>query len=142
MRITCAARVQVISCGGGSVSLLFEHSFGDGAAWNRWLDPVVADMEARPHHTRPPTPKALGPPPCHPSRVLVVNIKVRYPSRALSRPGWDVLGWAVPGPCLAVQWHPERTYTESAFSRAIFAGFVQAASIWQPRKIQDSVVVG
>ena len=43
---------------------------------------------------------------------------------------------------LAVQWHPERTYTESAFSRAIFAGFVQAASIWQPRKIQDSVVVG
>jgi putative glutamine amidotransferase len=43
---------------------------------------------------------------------------------------------------LAVQWHPERTYTASAFSRAIFAGFVQAATIWQPRRIEDSVVRG
>jgi putative glutamine amidotransferase len=43
---------------------------------------------------------------------------------------------------LAVQWHPERTYTESAFSRAIFAGFVQAAAIWQPRQIQESVAQG
>ncbi len=43
---------------------------------------------------------------------------------------------------LAVQWHPERTYTESAFSRAIFAGFVQAASVWQPRRIQESVAHG
>jgi putative glutamine amidotransferase len=34
---------------------------------------------------------------------------------------------------LAVQWHPERTYTQSAFSRAIFAAFVQAAVLWQPR---------
>ena len=40
---------------------------------------------------------------------------------------------------LAVQWHPERTYSGSAFSRAIFAAFVQAAAMWQPRRIEDSV---
>jgi putative glutamine amidotransferase len=40
---------------------------------------------------------------------------------------------------MGVQWHPERTYTESAFSRAIFAAFVQAAVIWQPRRIAESV---
>ena len=40
---------------------------------------------------------------------------------------------------LGVQWHPERSYTESAFSRAIFAAFVQAAVIWQPRRIEESV---
>ena len=40
---------------------------------------------------------------------------------------------------LGVQWHPERTYTHSAFSRAIFAAFVQAAAVWQPRRIEDSV---
>jgi putative glutamine amidotransferase len=48
----------------------------------------------------------------------------------LSRPEHFVLG---------VQWHPERTYTHSAFSRAIFAAFVQAASVWQPRRIDESV---
>lgn len=41
---------------------------------------------------------------------------------------------------MAVQWHPERTYTQSAFSRAIFAAFVQAAEAWEPRRIEDSVV--
>jgi putative glutamine amidotransferase len=41
---------------------------------------------------------------------------------------------------LGVQWHPERTYTTSAFSRAIFAAFVQAAVVWQPRHIEESVV--
>ena len=40
---------------------------------------------------------------------------------------------------LGVQWHPERTYTHSAFSRAIFAAFVQAAVVWQPRRIEESV---
>jgi putative glutamine amidotransferase len=35
---------------------------------------------------------------------------------------------------VAVQWHPERTYTGSAFSRAIFSAFVQAAVVWQPRR--------
>jgi len=40
---------------------------------------------------------------------------------------------------VAVQWHPERTYTLSAFSRALFAAFIQAAAAWQPRRIEDSV---
>jgi putative glutamine amidotransferase len=40
---------------------------------------------------------------------------------------------------LAVQWHPERTYTQSAFSRAIFAAFVEAAKGWEPRRLEDSV---
>jgi putative glutamine amidotransferase len=40
---------------------------------------------------------------------------------------------------VGIQWHPERTYTHSALSRAIFAAFVQAASAWQPRQIEESV---
>jgi putative glutamine amidotransferase len=40
---------------------------------------------------------------------------------------------------VGVQWHPERTYTGSRFSRAIFAAFVQAAAVWQPRHIDESV---
>lgn len=40
---------------------------------------------------------------------------------------------------VAVQWHPERTYAQSAFSRAIFAAFVQAAAAWQPPRIEESV---
>jgi putative glutamine amidotransferase len=40
---------------------------------------------------------------------------------------------------VGVQWHPERTYTHSAFSRAIFSAFVQAASAWEPRRIEASV---
>jgi putative glutamine amidotransferase len=43
---------------------------------------------------------------------------------------------------LAVQWHPERTYNQSAFSRAIFASFVEAAVRWEPRRIEDSVAHG
>ncbi len=31
---------------------------------------------------------------------------------------------------VAVQWHPERTYTQSGFSRAIFSAFVGAARSW------------
>ena len=41
---------------------------------------------------------------------------------------------------LSVQWHPERTYDISAFSRNIFHAFVQAASLWTPRRIEDSVL--
>jgi putative glutamine amidotransferase len=40
---------------------------------------------------------------------------------------------------LGVQWHPERTYTQSAFSRGLFADFVQAAAVWQPRRNEDMV---
>ena len=40
---------------------------------------------------------------------------------------------------MGVQWHPERNYSQSAFSRAIFAAFVQAAVVWQPRPIEESV---
>src|ERR1700677_992231 len=40
---------------------------------------------------------------------------------------------------VGVQWHPERTYTHSALSRAIFSAFVQAASVWHPRRIEASI---
>ena len=40
---------------------------------------------------------------------------------------------------VAVQWHPERTYAVSPFSRAIFAAFVQAASTWEPRRVEVSL---
>ena len=40
---------------------------------------------------------------------------------------------------VGVQWHPERTYTVSAFSRAMFAAFLHAVAEWQPRKIEESV---
>jgi len=33
---------------------------------------------------------------------------------------------------VGVQWHPERTYTTSPFSRAIFSALVQAGSVWEP----------
>lgn len=39
---------------------------------------------------------------------------------------------------LGVQWHPERTYSQSAFSRAIFSAFVEAAESWEPRRVEDS----
>lgn len=40
---------------------------------------------------------------------------------------------------VAVQWHPERTYAQSEFSRAIFAAFSQAAKDWSPRLVRESV---
>jgi putative glutamine amidotransferase len=39
---------------------------------------------------------------------------------------------------LAVQWHPERTYTQSAFSRAIFAAFLKEAEQWVPRHCESA----
>lgn len=42
---------------------------------------------------------------------------------------------------VAVQWHPERTLTQSAFSRAIFAAFVREAEAFHPRKVEESVVL-
>ncbi len=33
---------------------------------------------------------------------------------------------------VAIQWHPERSYKESALSRALFAAFVEAAEGWRP----------
>jgi putative glutamine amidotransferase len=38
---------------------------------------------------------------------------------------------------VGVQWHPERTYTASPFSRAIFSSFVQAAAAWQPKPAEE-----
>ncbi len=43
---------------------------------------------------------------------------------------------------LGVQWHPERTYSQSALSRAIFAAFITAAKGWEPRRVEDSLVPG
>jgi len=40
---------------------------------------------------------------------------------------------------VGVQWHPERTYTVSSLSRAIFAAFVRASAAWEPRRIHESV---
>lgn len=40
---------------------------------------------------------------------------------------------------IAVQWHPERSFSYDASSRALFRAFVEAASEWQLREIQESV---
>jgi len=40
---------------------------------------------------------------------------------------------------VGVQWHPERTYTQKAFSRDLFAAFVKASAAWKPRFIEESV---
>lgn len=39
---------------------------------------------------------------------------------------------------LGVQWHPERTYEQSALSRAIFAEFVKAAEAWRTPAVAGS----
>jgi putative glutamine amidotransferase len=41
---------------------------------------------------------------------------------------------------LGVQWHPERTFSSSPSSRAIFERFVAEASSWVPRAVLTSVV--
>jgi putative glutamine amidotransferase len=40
---------------------------------------------------------------------------------------------------LGVQWHPERTFSGSPASHAIFRDFVDAARAWKPREIRESV---
>ena len=40
---------------------------------------------------------------------------------------------------VGVQWHPERTYASSPFSRAIFSAFVRAAAAWQPRHAEQTL---
>jgi putative glutamine amidotransferase len=40
---------------------------------------------------------------------------------------------------VGVQWHPERTFEESAASRALFARFVGEAAAWVPRPATTSV---
>ena len=39
---------------------------------------------------------------------------------------------------VGLQWHPERSYRQSEFSRAIFAAFVRAARSWRPPQIDGS----
>ena len=41
---------------------------------------------------------------------------------------------------LAVQWHPERSYDQSALSRAVFAAFIHACEAWTPGKIEESLL--
>lgn len=43
---------------------------------------------------------------------------------------------------VGVQWHPERTYTQSAVSRAIFAEFVKTAGNWTAPVIDDQAPGG
>jgi putative glutamine amidotransferase len=40
---------------------------------------------------------------------------------------------------LGIQWHPERTYTSSALSRAVFAAFVREAQTWAKRHADATV---
>lgn len=40
---------------------------------------------------------------------------------------------------VGVQWHPERTYASSDFSRALFAAFVREAEVWQAIPARESV---
>jgi len=38
---------------------------------------------------------------------------------------------------VGVQWHPERTYAQSGFSRGLFAAFVEAAKEWKPPAVEN-----
>jgi putative glutamine amidotransferase len=41
---------------------------------------------------------------------------------------------------VGVQWHPERTFDDSAASRAIFARFIAEAAAWVPRTTLPAAV--
>jgi len=57
-------------------------------------------------------------------------------------PGDDVIeGVELDAPdhfVVGVQWHPERSYVQSEFSRAIFAAFVEAAAKWRAPQVEGS----
>jgi putative glutamine amidotransferase len=89
--------------------------------------------------------KLLGP-----NETLEVYVNSSH-HQAISRPGDNLLVTAVSPEdgvieaveldsadhfAIGVQWHPERTYSVSPFSRAIFAAFVKAAEEWQPRRVE------
>ena len=38
---------------------------------------------------------------------------------------------------VGVQWHPERTFQQSAFSRAIFSAFLEAVRVWHPPAVES-----
>lgn len=40
---------------------------------------------------------------------------------------------------VGVQWHPERVLEESKAAQCLFQAFVDAASVWEPRMIRESV---
>jgi putative glutamine amidotransferase len=39
---------------------------------------------------------------------------------------------------VAVQWHPERSYAQSCFSRGLFAAFVEAVEAWQAPAVESA----
>jgi len=41
---------------------------------------------------------------------------------------------------VGVQWHPERTFDESATSRALFQRFIEEAAAWAPRPASSSAI--
>jgi putative glutamine amidotransferase len=62
--------------------------------------------------------------------------------RVTARSTEDGVIEAVEGPggfMVGVQWHPERTFDESAASRALFGRFVAEAAAWVPRAVTTSV---
>jgi putative glutamine amidotransferase len=40
---------------------------------------------------------------------------------------------------VGVQWHPERSFQESRAAQSLFQAFVDAAQVWEPRMIRESV---
>lgn len=41
---------------------------------------------------------------------------------------------------VGVQWHPERIFAENRSAQGLFQAFVDAAQVWEPRMISESVV--
>ena len=134
-----------------------------GSAVNH--SPGRAVLEAHPIQITPNTRLAAIHSSCHPERSGAESKDLRFPQlpeyvnsshhQSIQTPGDNLLVSAISPQdqvieaielnssghfVLAVQWHPERSYNQSAFSRAIFHTFVQAAQSWTPRKIEESVL--